>query len=333
MKSLFRNAGAHEPAQPGKRTIVAFDASYCVFHRHHAMRRFERMAGIRSAELDPGPATEDDLIAFGDSLRQTLVSQTRLHGATDVVLMMDCPRADIWRRDTHAEYKATRATPGDMPQNLFPHFYEVVAPAMVSDLGYKAIACPRAEADDVAAVLADWAVENDADLVIVTGDADLAQLCRPCVRVVDLKGECVLKKACAKAGCELDAGKYLALKLLVGDKGDNIPAIRPRMGPKTALKAVDALEAELSDPNVRARYEHNKLMMDLSMTPPDIRAAIRASIDQSLPKLDHGPQDIHESQGLLQDLQELTLQPSEPRQGVEGGGDAPFWLKREEGEG
>jgi len=285
MRSLFKNVGeaARGRDEDRRPVIVAFDSSYCVFHRHHAMRRFERLSGMRGPDLDAGPAPPDDLVAFGDSLRQMLMTQAAAYGADESVVMMDCPRADIWRRDLHPEYKGSRAKPGDLPGNLFPHFHGVVVPALRAEVGMRVVGCPRAEADDVAEVLCRWAAPLGYDVVVVTGDADLAQLVRPGVRVVDLKGVDVLEKACKKAGCAVDAGTYLALKLLVGDKGDNIAAVRPRMGPKTALKVVRDLDAALADPPTRARHELNRTLMDLAAMPADVRAGIEQSLAAAFP--------------------------------------------------
>lgn len=235
------------------------------------------MAGIRGPELDPEPISDDDLVAFSDSFRQTLTSQARLYDASEIVLMIDCPRSEIWRRDLHPTYKGTRTSPGDFAPNVFPHFHSVIVPALVADLGVRAVSYDRAEADDVAYVLCNWARTQSMDVVLLTGDADLAQLHRDGVRVVDLKGECVLTKACKKCGCDVDAERYLALKALQGDKGDNVPPVKARLGPKTALKVVD--DMSVLDDEALAQLELNRTLVDLSRMPADIAAGIAAAIE------------------------------------------------------
>ena len=285
MRSLFAAASRDTDHD----TILAVDASYAVFHRFFAMRRWERMAGVRGPEPDAGPATDEDLQAFGDSFRQTLCAQMRTHGVrpSETVLMIDCSRADIWRREINAEYKATRQTPGDFAPNVFGYFHGVLLPDLVQSLGVHAVSCPRAEADDVAHVLCKWAAARDKRVIVITGDADLAQLAVPGrVRVLDIKGACVLEKACKKAGCCLDGKTYLEIKVLQGDKGDNVLPVRPRMGPKSALRLVNdpaALAKELADDAVRTRYEENRVMVDLSRMPEGIAAEIDARLCELLP--------------------------------------------------
>lgn len=277
MRSLFKNAGANGESATRRPVMLAVDASYAVFHRFFAMRRWERMSGIRGADLDPGPMSDDDLVAFADSFRQTLMSQARMYDAAEIVLMIDCPRSEIWRRDLHPAYKGTRTSPGDFAPNVFPYFHSVIVPSLAADLGMRAVSFDRAEADDVAYVLCEWARTQNTDVVVLTGDADLAQLQRDGVRVVDLKGECVLTKACKKCGCEVNAQRYLALKALQGDKGDNVPPVRARLGPKTALKVADDMSG--LDEAALAQLEMNRVLVDLSRMPAAISAGIAASIE------------------------------------------------------
>jgi 5'-3' exonuclease len=105
---------------------------------------------------------------------------------------------------------------------------EVVEPFRAQ--GAAVLAHPCAEADDLAAGIARWAVAKEAArLVIVTGDSDFLQLAGGCVHVHTIYGECALTSlACG------DPALLLLRKVLMGDKSDNIPPVRQRMGAKTA---------------------------------------------------------------------------------------------------
>ena len=257
--------------------VLAVDASYAVFHRFFALRRWERMSGQRSCEPDCSMSSEKELIAFGDSFKSMLVNHMRTHGVlpTNTILMLDCPRSEIWRRDLLPSYKESRPVPNDFSPNIFAFFRESVVPELVSGLGVQAVGFARAEADDVAGAIAKMAAEQEhCDLTILTGDCDLAQLEIPGkIKVVDMKGESLLAKATKKVGCCNDAETYLAIKILQGDRGDNIPPARERLGPKTALRmSLDQglLDAFLSNPENRCRYELNRDLIDISRMPVDI---------------------------------------------------------------
>jgi 5'-3' exonuclease len=264
--------------------VLAIDSSYLVFHRFMAQVAWSKKAGVVKPERAQGepcpPATDAELTSFGDSLRQALVGLMRTYnvGASNVYMLVDCSRADIWRRDIHPEYKATRASPGGMPPNVFVHFHSVVLPDIVETLGVKQIACPRAEADDIAAVLCRYFTSLGKTVTVVSADADLCQLASPDVQVFDIKGVNILDKACAKAGLtNADPVAYLHCKVIAGDRGDNVNAIKPRLGPRTALKLLQdpaLLEKELAVPETRRRYEENKKLVDLTRLPTEIEEAV-----------------------------------------------------------
>ena len=91
------------------------------------------------------------------------------------------------------------------------------------------------EADDVLGTLAVQAVAVGWDVVIATGDKDLAQLVSDRIHLINtmtktvLDREGVFEKYGVYPECVID---YLAL---MGDKVDNVPGIN-KCGPKTAAK-------------------------------------------------------------------------------------------------
>ena len=91
------------------------------------------------------------------------------------------------------------------------------------------------EADDVIGTLAEDAVKQDMEVIISTGDKDLAQLVNENITLVNtmtnevLDVEGVLKKFGVPPEQIID---YLTL---IGDKADNIPGV-DKVGPKTAVK-------------------------------------------------------------------------------------------------
>jgi len=265
--------------------VLAIDSSYAVFHRFFALRRWERLSGQRDPEPDSSPCTDTELVSFGDSFKSMVVAHMRSLRVPpgNTVMLIDCPRSEIWRRDVLPTYKDSRPTPGDFSPNVFAFFRECLVPELVSEFSVHTIGFDRAEADDAAGVLARVAVESGAhDVTILSGDCDLAQLEVPGrIRVVDMKGVGLLERVTKKLGCDNDAATYLAVKILQGDRGDNIPAARERLGPKRALKLSDdpaLLTAFLQDEGNRLRYERNRTLIDISKMPADIEAGLRAAL-------------------------------------------------------
>ena len=138
-------------------------------------------------------------------------------------------KGGTFRDELFAEYKANRPS---MPDELRVQIEPLHA--SVKALGYPLLCVEGVEADDVIGTLARQCAAEGRDVVISTGDKDMAQLVCPHVTLVntmtgshyDIDGV----KAKFGVGPELIID-YLAL---MGDKVDNIPGV-PGVGEKTAL--------------------------------------------------------------------------------------------------
>ena len=170
-------------------------------------------------------------------------------------LIKDYPQSQIavvfdakgktFRDDMFAEYKANRPP---MPDDLRPQVQPILD--IVQAMGLPLLVVEGVEADDVIGTLARQATEQKRDVVISTGDKDMAQLVNEHVTLVNTMTETVLDIP----GVNLKYGfgpelmiDYLAL---MGDKVDNIPGV-PGVGEKTAqgliqgLGGLDAIYADL----------------------------------------------------------------------------------------
>jgi DNA polymerase-1 len=139
-------------------------------------------------------------------------------------------KGKTFRDDVYPEYKATRAP---MPDDLalqIPHIHEAIRA-----MGWPLLMVDGVEADDVIGTLACEAVVAGMNVVISTGDKDMAQLVNAQVTLVntmtneklDVAG--VEQKFGVKPECFID---YLTL---IGDTVDNVPGVA-KVGPKTAVK-------------------------------------------------------------------------------------------------
>jgi DNA polymerase-1 len=141
-----------------------------------------------------------------------------------------------FRHREYAEYKATRSP---MPEELvsqLPHLKELAAA-----IGLPLLEVPGFEADDIMATLANRAINDGLEAILVTPDKDLQQLIRPGVRVLSPRGREQEGEWIGEAEVEErwgvrpdQLGDVLAL---MGDSSDNIPGV-PGVGQKTAARLI-----------------------------------------------------------------------------------------------
>ncbi|MEW5702847.1 MAG: DNA polymerase I [Candidatus Zixiibacteriota bacterium] len=135
-----------------------------------------------------------------------------------------------------AEYKATRqATPDELIEQM-PRVKE-----MAGALGCPLVEMAGYEADDLIATLTQRAVENDLDVVIVSGDKDLMQLVTDRVSIYNPhKGGAEvewLDPAGVKEKFGVAPDRVRDVLALMGDTSDNVPGV-PGIGPKTAVDLI-----------------------------------------------------------------------------------------------
>jgi len=140
------------------------------------------------------------------------------------------PRGETHRDAWFPAYKANRPSmPDDLASQVAP-LYEII-----DALGMPRLVQDGTEADDVIGTLARRAARNGWDVVISTGDKDLAQLVEPAITLVNTMDNSVLDVAGVKAKFGVAPTQIIDYLTLVGDSVDNVPGV-PKVGPKTAVK-------------------------------------------------------------------------------------------------
>ncbi|TXT37208.1 MAG: DNA polymerase I [Comamonadaceae bacterium] len=139
-------------------------------------------------------------------------------------------KGPTFRDALYPEYKANRSPmPDDLRTQIEP-IHEVVRL-----LGWKVLAVPGVEADDVIGTLAASAAAQGMQVVVSSGDKDLAQLVTERITIIDtMNGR---KRDVAGVTTEFGVPPHLMrdYQALVGDTVDNVPGV-PKVGPKTAAK-------------------------------------------------------------------------------------------------
>ena len=138
-------------------------------------------------------------------------------------------KGGTFRDELFADYKANRPS---MPDELRVQIEPLHA--SVRALGYPLLCVEGVEADDVIGTLARQCAAEGRDVVISTGDKDMAQLVCPHVTLVNTMSGSVYDIDGVKEKFGVGPELIIDYLALMGDKVDNIPGV-PGVGEKTAV--------------------------------------------------------------------------------------------------
>ena len=260
--------------------LILVDGSYFVFHRAHSINAWWRRA-VNDTDLET-PWDDPNCVNKFESTFVEKVNELpkRIGAKTNAVILVarDCPRSDIWRNTHLSSYKDGRAKDLTPMSMLFTKAYRELFPASNVAAVMK---CAHLEADDCIAL----AVQHLRDLpcvekiTIIANDRDYSQLLGPNVEVRMLggKGKSVLAPLTDLRGCSENGALNLFVKIVCGDKSDNISGVFPRCGPKTAEKMYfdpSLLERTFEKhPGSRERFAENRRLIDFREIPSDLANA------------------------------------------------------------
>ena len=185
----------------------------------------------QQADLRTAAGVPTGAIRLMTNMLRSLLKQ---YPNSPVAVVFDA-KGKSFRNDLYPEYKANRAA---MPDELRAQ----IAPihAIIRAMGLPLLVIDGVEADDVIGTLARQATEQQIEILISTGDKDMAQLVSPHVTLIDtMKGETtdrqgVIDRFGVPPELIID---YLAL---MGDSSDNIPGMSG-VGPKTAVALLQGI--------------------------------------------------------------------------------------------
>ncbi|HFC8518343.1 TPA: DNA polymerase I [Neisseria weaveri] len=142
-------------------------------------------------------------------------------------------KGENFRHKMYPDYKATRPP---MPDELRPQ--AEMLPELVRLMGWPVLIVPDVEADDVIGTLAKQGEEAGWNVVISTGDKDMAQLVSEHVTLVNTMSNEKLDIEGVKNKFGVRPDQIIDYLTLIGDKVDNVPGV-DKCGPKTAVKWLD----------------------------------------------------------------------------------------------
>jgi len=156
------------------------------------------------------------------------------YSPNEVGVVFDAP-GKTFRDEMYEEYKAQRPPmPDDLRAQIEPLY------AIIRAMGLPLIIKEGVEADDVIGTLARQAEAAGRDVVISTGDKDMAQLVSPHITLVNTMSNTVYDVAEVEKKYGVGPELIIDLLALQGDSADNIPGV-PGVGEKTALALLQGL--------------------------------------------------------------------------------------------
>ena len=205
---------------PAKKTLLLVDGSSYLY------RAFFAGGDAMSVTLPDGTVQKTGAIR----IMINMLAKLRKEVHADFVACVFDAKGPTFRDAIYAEYKAQRSPmPDDLRAQIAP-IHEVVRL-----LGWKVLDVPGVEADDVIGTLAVTASTQGIEVVVSSGDKDLAQLVNEHITIIDtMNGK---RRDVAGVQAEFGVPPHLMVdyQTLVGDVIDNVPGVA-KVGPKTAAK-------------------------------------------------------------------------------------------------
>ncbi|HDZ16611.1 MAG TPA: DNA polymerase I, partial [Methylophaga aminisulfidivorans] len=202
--------------------FVLVDGSSYLYRAFHAMFK----ADLRNAAGEPTGAVR----GVTSMLRRLLADYPN----SPIAVIFDA-KGKTFRDELYSEYKAQRPP---MPDDLRSQIQPVHD--IIQAMGLPLLMIDGVEADDVIGTFAQQATKKGLDVVISTGDKDMAQLVNQHVTLVNTMTETVMDIDGVKEKFGLPPELIIDFLALMGDKVDNIPGV-PGVGEKTALSLLQNL--------------------------------------------------------------------------------------------
>ncbi len=184
-------------------------------------RAFHAMPDLRNAQGFPTGAIQGMV---------NMMRRARTELDADHIACVFDAKGKTFREEMYPEYKANRSS---MPEDLALQIESIHQ--VVKAMGWPVLVVPGIEADDVIGTLAKQAKASGWDVLISTGDKDLAQLVEPGISLINTMTEERLDTQGVMNKFGVPPERIVDYLSIMGDSVDNVPGV-PKAGPKTAVK-------------------------------------------------------------------------------------------------
>ncbi len=202
--------------------LVLIDGSSYLYRAYHALPNLTNSQGEATGALHGVLNMVNKLV--------------REQQAAHIAVVFDAP-GKTFRDEMFAEYKANRPP---MPDDLRSQVEPILD--VVRAMGLPLLQVEGVEADDVIGTLCRQAAAAGMNVLVSTGDKDMAQLVNDRVTLVNTMNDSVMDRDAVKKKFDVFPEQIVDYLALVGDSSDNIPGV-PRVGAKTAAKWLNLYES------------------------------------------------------------------------------------------
>lgn len=257
---------------------ILIDTSYLIFYRYFALIQWWGFSKPPEEQLT-NPAENEEfrekfkkaIIESVENIKHMLKLHTnkRQSPSVKVIMARDCPRKNIWRNEYYDGYKATREKDDNFMGGEF--FKMTYQEKLLEQTGCDLIIQePKLEADDIIAITTNYlkSLKDTENIYIVANDMDYLQLWDDKCDIINLKKQRLIENKKSFP----DGAKNLFIKIILGDKSDNIIPVFKKCGVKEAEDMYDdvtgkKLENKLSRENAYERLLLNKILVDFDEIP------------------------------------------------------------------
>ena len=287
-------------------TYILIDTSYLIFYRYFAILRWWQFAmpdtelgnpcenpvfceKFERAILDCVANIKRDLVKIGLLPKVKKEKRTKTNDKDNdkdndkeggeeplakditVIACRDCPRREIWRNELYGEYKSTRESDDGFMGG--PFFKKVYSEGLMEKAGCDhVLQYDFLEADDLVSITANYIKtrEPTRKIIIIANDADYLQLWSDNCEIVNLKMNLLNEGKNSYQSPQ----KNLFMKIVLGDKSDNISPVFARCSKKMCEELYenpDLFAQKLhAEEGAYERLLINKTIIDFAEIPEDL---------------------------------------------------------------
>lgn len=257
-----------DPSYP----ILLCDTSYIVFYKYYAIRSWYKKAHDEDIEVDKVMGNAEFMDRYDNAVEKMIEEVSKRYKVPykNIVFAKDCMREKIWRTKIYPAYKACRDDKASsFNREIFKHTYDKLLPRLKTKYGFTDIGHTSLEADDVIALFVTYLkrINNACAITVITNDNDYVQLYKYGVDIYNIQNKSLRDRID-------DVENYLAFKIIVGDKSDNIKAIGKKIGEKTAQKMLREpayYDKIMGMEGVKEQHALNKTLIDFDSIPMEFR--------------------------------------------------------------
>jgi DNA polymerase-1 len=202
--------------QEKQKKLILVDGSSYLFRAYH----------VPGPDLTSPAGKPTKVIYFVLNMLNKLIKDEK----PDRIAVVFDAKGKTFRNDIYPDYKATRPPmPDDLREQIEPLH------KIIKARGLPLVCIEGVEADDVIGTMSCQATEQGYQVLISTGDKDMAQLVNENVSLINTMNNHFMDEAAVIDKFQVRADQIIDYLALMGDSSDNIPGV-PKVGPKTAAK-------------------------------------------------------------------------------------------------